>query len=130
MLEALRGLAIQILKNDAPDTPKEKSLEDAIAACILVVQDAIRVFQSLDLSLTALHALFVAHARISDASRKKLLPLLRLGVEEALLSLDLLEIGSNLFGGRRQVIRRRRQSRRLRADAHLRFALVVHELSS
>merc|ERR1719364_641215 len=54
-----------------------KNLEDTITASILIVQDAVRVFQCLDLSLSALHAFFIAHARISDASRKKLLPLLR-----------------------------------------------------
>merc|ERR550537_1919772 len=94
-------------------------LEDAIT---------VRVLQCLDLSLAALHAFFVAHTRIRDASRKKLLPLLRLGIEEALLRLNLLELGSDLFSGRSQIIRRRRQSRRLRADADLCFALVVNEL--
>merc|ERR1719364_343240 len=54
-----------------------KNLEDTITASILIVQDAVRVFQCLDLSLSALHAFFIAHARISDASRKKLLQLLR-----------------------------------------------------
>ena len=49
----------------------------------------------------------------ADASGKELLPRLRSGIEEPLLSLDLLELRSDRFGGRRQIIRRRRQCSRL-----------------
>merc|ERR1719420_1451215 len=127
MLEAQRGLTEQTSKNGRTGTRKF-CLKDTVTARILIVQDAVRVFQCLNLRLSALHTFFITHARISDASGKELLPRLRSGIEEPLLSLDLLELRSDRFGGRRQIIRRRRQCSRLRADAHLRLALVVNEL--
>merc|ERR1719420_400327 len=127
MLEAQRGLTEQTSKNGRTGTRKF-CLKDTVTARILIVQDAVRVFQCLNLRLSALHTFFITHARISDASGKELLPRLRSGIEEPLLSLDLLELRSDRFGGRRQIIRRRRQCSPLRADAHLRLALVVNEL--
>merc|ERR1719421_1276504 len=59
--------------------------EDAGAARVLVGQDAVCVLESRNLLVAFRRALFRAHARICDAAREQLFPLLNRAIEKLLL---------------------------------------------
>merc|ERR1719487_3150072 len=103
--------------------------KDAGAARVLVGQDAIRVLESRDLLVALRSALLCAHARIRNAAREQLLPLLNRAVKELLLGPQPFFGGLQLAVVLRFLVLESLLCSGLRRYRHLRLALVLDEIT-
>merc|ERR1719421_1818685 len=103
--------------------------EDAGAARVLVGQDAIRVLESRNLLVALRSALLCAHARIRNAAREQLFPLLNRAVKELLLRPEPLFGGLQLAVVLRFLVLESLLCSCLRRLRHLRLALVLDEIA-
>merc|ERR550514_1699643 len=95
----------------------------------LLVQDAERLLQGLDLLLALRHPLLVAHPRV-DARRLELDELLERLVEECLLLVEVLKVFGDRIHRLRLLSLTVRAAALLRAQGHLRGRLKLEELGS